>query len=1180
MSEKSAPVRTRLLAGGVALLVAMGGAALLSPGTALADSKPATVSPANPVTAAADALPTVQINGVAWSQAVVGNTVYVAGAFTSARPAGAAAGTSETPRANLLAYDIRTGALITSFAPVLNGQALVVTASPDGSRIYIGGDFTTVNGQARKRVAALDTATGALVSTWKPSISSQVKAIAATNDTVYLGGTITGVGSVARTKLAAVTAATGALLPWAPVPGPGSTAANREPGKTAAQEATLNYDVLSLVVTGGGSQVVAAGRFDTMNGVRATGVAALDPVTGANRPFAINQKITNQGINSAVYSLTTDGTTVFGTAYDYYGPGNIEGSFAVTADGGKILAVNTCLGDTYSSFATGGVLYLASHEHNCASIGGFPEQPVRVNKFATAMTVAPTQTLGSSSTFSGSPGVSQLNWFPTMTAGTYTKQGQAGWSVSGTSQYVVYGGEFLKVNGTSQQGLVRFAMPGIAPNKVAPTPSPTLTPVVTAPAPGVARVRWTATSDMDNEDLTYRVYRDGAATPAYTKTQSSRWYDLPAMAWDDLGVSAGTHSYKVTVTDPFGNKIGSTSATSVTVPAGSYSVSAYAAAVRADGAQAYWPLGESTRGTALDLAGAADLTVNSGVTTGATGALAASTDKAYRFDGSSGLAVTTGKAAAPNTVSEEAWFRTSSRLGGKVLGFGTSTSGLSTTYDRHVYLDTSGRVLFGVYANGAQQTLQSGTGYNDGAWHHVVAELSPAGMELYLDGVRIGSKPAVTSGQSYTGYFRVGGDRSWTGASYFAGDIDEVALYPAALPADRVANHHSLGRTGKAANLTPTASFGATVHTLTATVDGSASSDPDGTVAGYAWDFGDGSTGTGAKASHRYAAGGSYTVTLTVTDGGGATATTSRSVTVVPNVVPTAAITSSVSERTVALDASASSDTDGTVTGYGWDFGDGSTGSGRTAQHTYAADGTYPVVLTVTDDDGGTATARADVTVQATVVVAADAFDRTVAAGLGTADTGGSWTAANGSTRQSVAPGTATLRLDAAGNLTGSYLGGVAQTSADVRTSVALSAAPTGGGASVYVTGRRVGVNQEYRARLRFLANGTVGVTMSKLDGSSAEALIGAEVIVKGLTYTPGTALQVRVQVSGTGTTQLAATVWQSGSAEPATPTLTRTDGSASLQAPGGIAISAYLSGSATAPLAVRFGTLYATQVR
>ena len=158
----------------------------------------------------------------------------------------------------------------------------------------------------------------------------------------------------------------------------------------------------------------------------------------------------------------------------------------------------------------------------------------------------------------------------------------------------------------------------------------------------------------------------------------------------------------------------------------------------------------------------------------------------------------------------------------------------------------------------------------------------------------------------------------------------------------------------------------------------------------------------------------------------------------------------------------------------------------------------------------------------------------------------------------------------AAGANTGSYLGAVSQTGADVRTTVSLSTVPTGGGAMVYVVGRRVDANQEYRARVRVLSDGSVRVGMVRFAGTTAETLIGAEVAVPGLVYTAGTELDVRVQVSGTGTTALTATVWKAGTTEPATPTVSRTDTTASLQAPGSVGLFGYLSGSATA--AVRAG--------
>jgi hypothetical protein len=91
-----------------------------------------------------------------------------------------------------------------------------LAASPDGSRIYLGGSFTAVNGASVWRVAALDAATGRLLTNFVPKVSSAVRAIVVTADTVYLGGTFTGVGTVQRSRLAAFNAADGALKSWAP----------------------------------------------------------------------------------------------------------------------------------------------------------------------------------------------------------------------------------------------------------------------------------------------------------------------------------------------------------------------------------------------------------------------------------------------------------------------------------------------------------------------------------------------------------------------------------------------------------------------------------------------------------------------------------------------------------------------------------------------------------------------------------------------------------------------------------------------------------------------------------------------------------------------------------------------------------------------------------------------------
>ena len=147
------------------------------------------------------------------------------------------------------------------------------------------------------------------------------------------------------------------------------------------------------------------------------------------------------------------------------------------------------------------------------------------------------------------------------------------------------------------------------------------------------------------------------------------------------------------------------------------------------------------------------------------------------------------------------------------------------------------------------------------------------------------------------------------------------------------------------ANQPPTAAFTSSVANLAVAFDGSGSADPDGTVASYAWDFGDSTAvGSGSKPAHTYAAAGTYPVKLTVTDNQGASASVSHDVVVAAapaNQPPTAAFTSSVANLAVAFDGSGSADADGTVASYAWDFGDSTAaGSGSKPTHTYAAAGT------------------------------------------------------------------------------------------------------------------------------------------------------------------------------------------------------------------------------------------------
>lgn len=140
------------------------------------------------------------------------------------------------------------------------------------------------------------------------------------------------------------------------------------------------------------------------------------------------------------------------------------------------------------------------------------------------------------------------------------------------------------------------------------------------------------------------------------------------------------------------------------------------------------------------------------------------------------------------------------------------------------------------------------------------------------------------------------------------------------------------------------------------------------TIASYSWNFGDGNTASGVTAAHTYTTPGQYTVTLTVTDSVGLTSESSNTVTVVaPKAAPTAAAVATPSTGpaplAVTLDASGSSDSDGTIVSYSWDLGDGGSASGAVVNHTYSTPGTYVATVTVTDNHGLTDTAQVAINV-------------------------------------------------------------------------------------------------------------------------------------------------------------------------------------------------------------------------
>ena len=232
----------------------------------------------------------------------------------------------------------------------------------------------------------------------------------------------------------------------------------------------------------------------------------------------------------------------------------------------------------------------------------------------------------------------------------------------------------------------------------------------------------------------------------------------------------------------------------------------YDSTVLADSPTSYWKLNETTGPTFADatnggnsataIAGSDNGLYQGGVTYGQSGAI--STDSAIALDGSTGYATTIYSFTNPQQYSLEVWFKTATSSGGRLIGFGSSQAGASSSYDRHIYITNSGQVVFGQYS-GSDVAVTSSTFYNDGAWHHAVGTYNGTTMVLYVDGIQVGSTLSGAP-QSYTGYWRLGYDNlaGWPSAPssyYFSGSIDEAAVYKYALSSTQVSNHyHASGR--------------------------------------------------------------------------------------------------------------------------------------------------------------------------------------------------------------------------------------------------------------------------------------------------------------------------------------------------------------------------------------------------
>lgn len=144
------------------------------------------------------------VNGPVFALATNGNTLYVAGSFTTI---------AGSPRQSLAAVDVTTNTVVPWLSNV-NGS--ITSATLAGADLYIGGNFSTVAGQPRTNLAFVSGTTG-VPTAFNPAPNNTVTSMGLSGTTLYLGGRFTQIGATARTAAAAVDSTSGALLPWNPV---------------------------------------------------------------------------------------------------------------------------------------------------------------------------------------------------------------------------------------------------------------------------------------------------------------------------------------------------------------------------------------------------------------------------------------------------------------------------------------------------------------------------------------------------------------------------------------------------------------------------------------------------------------------------------------------------------------------------------------------------------------------------------------------------------------------------------------------------------------------------------------------------------------------------------------------------------------------------------------------------
>ncbi|MCZ3388009.1 MAG: PKD domain-containing protein [Actinomycetia bacterium] len=762
----------------------------------------------------------------------VGDRMVVGGNFTQIQNAGSP---TVVDQPYVFAFDAVTGKIDTNFLPSLNGEVTTVLPHPDGDKVWVAGAFSQANGDMHSRIVLLNLSTGQAVSSFDPpAISAEVSSMKLVGDRLYIGGEFKNIGSDTRTALATLDPASGAVTTAMNSTISGSLQAGK--GVTGVKTFDVSPD---------GSRLVAIGNFAQVDGKDRVQLAMWD----TSGPTATLQ-------NWATQRLGDTCNPVF--------PTYVRG-IDISPDGKFFVVVTT------GSYRSGQLCDTASRWE---MKGSGPDRTPTWVTYTGGDTLTTVEVTGPMAYLGG-----HMRWLNNPYKGDAA--GSGAWPTEGLAIVDTRNGLPFSWNPGRERGLGVFDF--------LPTESMLWAVSDTNTWAGEFRQRLAAFPVADGFSL---------PPDEIGRLPGDVWQlgAVPGGAADDQRVSGfdGT-AVNAQITEPGDQSWGTVT--------GAFAVDGTVYAAWDDDTFTAQSFDGSTFGTPTVIDLYAGDPSTPGYTNNFVNDLASITGMFYDRSRARIYYTTQGSAAL-------FWrpFTPESQVVGAARRMLLKAGALSPKRVQGMFL-TGGQLYFADRTTGSLKRIE------------------------FRDNRLVGTAAVVNEAIDWR-----------ANALLLSSQWATVAPNPA-----------------------PVAAFTSTCGGLTCDVDASRSSDADGGVVDYSVDYGDGTVLSGVKTQHTYADDGTYTITITVTDNRGESGNKSRGVSVArpANIDPSAALSIDCWGLDCDMDASASTDSDGGIVTYDWDFGDTATASGQTANHVFATGGTYPVTVTVTDDRGGVDTASQELTVSA-----------------------------------------------------------------------------------------------------------------------------------------------------------------------------------------------------------------------